>query len=509
MRRLLAAVGTAGLAAQGWAAPTAPVHPAADALVEKLSATRYADREAAGAALAKVGPAALPALDRAASAGGDAEIRERAARLADRIRKAEENAGLLAAPPVAFDYAAVPLAAAVADLKAKTGIPLQFSPDGVKNSLRLITVRAGPMPPWDAVAAFCKGAGVREVLSADTEAVGGTPLIEVNGRRRIAYSSMAAIPQPLAGTLPVLLADGPPDALPADRSTAVRVSALPAAFPGNRVVRGAGEVVLSLDVTPLPGLRWQEVTAVNVYRAEDDRGRPVAQSFRADPSPVPVNPWGHQVFFGGVGGNVMFTSDFNNGQQPAGRPDPRIVPVKLRTDDRPISRLRVFEGVVVGELSLPDQTLIAVPDLSAAVGKTFDGPSDARLTITGHEVREGPGGGLVVRLQVDGPNPWTMQRLGQRNRFAVMNTLPIVPGEGIALAAGLGQVKFADAAGKRVRPPNVTTSSLSDDGIRQTQTLELVFPKPGSAGSPTRLTVVGTKGVTVEVPFRLENVQLP
>lgn len=511
MRRFLAAVGSAGLAVPGWAAP-APTPPTAEALVEKLSAARFGEREAAGHALLKIGADALAMLDRAA-AGADPEARERAARLAEQIRKADESARLLAAPPVSFDYAAVPLDAALADLKAKTGIPLTLAPGKVADALRPVTAKAGPLPPWAAVDEFCSAVGLREVFTADALALpapGTRPVDALNFRRNSSASNyLSDGSQSLPGSGPVMLADGKPDALPGDRSTAVRVCVLPPDFPGNRVVRGAGELVLNLDVAPLAGLRWQEATAVRLSRVEDEAGRPVERSFRPDPPAAPVNAYGEQVFFNGLAGNVVIWDDFGS-VRPAVKPAPRVVPVKLRTGDRTVTRLKVLQGVVVGEVSVPNQPLIEVPDLARAVGSTFVGPNDARLTVTGYEAKPG-GREVVVRLRVDGPNPAVMQRFGVvRQRVAMTNALPVAPGAGIPLAAGLGQAKFYDAAGNPVRLPTGPLFTDSSDGSgRQTQELELTFTKAAAGGFPVKLAAVGNKGVTVEVPFRLEDVRLP
>ena len=499
MRRLLAAVGTAGFAAAGWAAPVAPTP---DALVEKLSADRFGDREAAGRALLKLGSDALTALDRAA-AGADPEARERAGRLADQIRRIAENHALLAAPPVSFDYDKTPLEAALADLKAKTGIPLALAPGLVADPLRPITAKAGPLPPWRAVAAFAAAAGLHETFFPDAPVPAGTrrpdPIAVLGGTYSSNYLGDVSVPLP--GAIPVRLADGRVDPVPADGSTAVRVSALPASFPGNRVIRGTGEVVLNLDVTPLPGLRWQETTAVRITRAEDEAGRPVERTFRPDP---PVSPFGYMVEDFRFAPNIQWDDGFS-GLRPAPRPNPRVVPVKFNVGDRAVTRLRILEGVVAGELSLPDQTLIEVPDLSKAVGVTFRGPNDARLAVVGYEMKEG-GRELTVRVRVDGPHPQAVPRFG-RNRAAFLNTFPVMPGAGVALAAGLGQARFFDAAGRPVRLPPGDWTTDSPDGIRQTQELQLIFPKTG--GFPVRMTAVGNKSVGVEVPFRLEDVRLP
>ena len=52
------------------------------------------------------------------------------------------------------------------------------------------------------------------------------------------------------------------------------------------------------------------------------------------------------------------------------------------------------------------------------------------------------------------------------------------------------------------------SSSTTDDGIRQTAEVELVFAKRPEVGPPTTLTVIGSKPATVEVPFRMTNVRV-
>jgi hypothetical protein len=502
MRRLFAAVGTAGFAASGLSAPN-PGLPTPDGLVERLSADRFSDREAAGRALLKLGNNALAALDRAAG-GADPEMRERAGRLADRIRRTHENDAILVAPPVSFDYAGVPLDVALADLKVKTHIPLLLAPGAVANPLRPVTAKAGPLPPWEAVAAFTSAVGLRETFTADAPAPAVNrridPVAVIGGMSSSNYLSEAVAPLP--GMVPVRLADGKPEPLAAGRSAAVRVTALPPSFPGNRVVLGTGEVVLNLDVAPLPGLRWQETTAVRITRAEDQAGRPVERSFRPDEPPT---PFGEVQFGNGLVGNIVIDDGFS-GLRPAPRPNPRVVPIKLLTGGRALSHLRLLEGVVVGEVSQPDQTLVEVPDLARAHGLTFRGPHDARLTVVGYEMKEG-GRELALRLRVDGPHPSALPQFGLRNRVAFANSYPVMPGSGVALAAGLGEARFYDAAGRLLRPPPGQWTTDSPDGIRQTQDVELSFPRSG--GFPVRMTAVGNKSVAVEVPFRLSDVELP
>ena len=64
-----------------------------------------------------------------------------------------------------------------------------------------------------------------------------------------------------------------------------------------------------------------------------------------------------------------------------------------------------------------------------------------------------------------------------------------------------------DAAGKPFPVSSSGTTDMSDDGTTNVQTIQFTFR--GEAGLPAKLVVVGSRAVFVEVPFVLENVQLP
>ncbi|HET6575130.1 MAG TPA: hypothetical protein VFG68_16100 [Fimbriiglobus sp.] len=504
MRRALGAFLAVGLTA--YLSPAAEPPAAVGKLVARLGADSFAEREAASRELLRLGPAALDTLTAAAAVHPDPETRRRAADLVEQLRRSADTLTLLAPKAVKLDYDRVPLGAALADLRTKTGVPLTLDQTGVADPLRPVTVKTGELPAWEAVEAFCRAAGLREVFHETLEPEDpATPRI---GRRRVAYSIPGPTPAPAAGRVPVVLADGKAAPLPGDRSTAVRVLALPAAFPGNRVIRGAGQVVLNLDVTPLPGVKWDEVAAVRVLRAEDETGRPVTASHRPEPRSPGLGGYQQAIFLGGMQAQAVFIGgEFSsypalNGQA---QPNPRVVPITLRTDDRSVRSLRVFEGVVVGEITLTDQTLATVGHLSKAAGATALGPYGTRYTLVDYKAL--PDGRVSLKLRTEGPNPWTLQRLGRRGLG--FNNLMLL--EDLAGRSGTGRVrfKFTDAAGRPIPQPMTQSSSTSDDGIRQTAEVELVFAKRPDVGPPATLTVIGNKPATVEVPFRMTNVALP
>lgn len=501
MRRLLAFLGTIGCS---W---TPALAGTPETLIERLTSDRHADRVSAGKELLQLGEAALPILDRTATSASEFDTRVRAQNLAETIRRTGENARLVTVAPVVLDYQGVPLATALADLKSKTGIPLVLHPTDVADPMRAVSLSTGPVSPWQAVDSFCRAAGLREVVTGTVDAknLPGTPPLP---NRRTSYA-MAEIPQLSPGSVPVLLADGSYEPRAADFHSAVRVIALPPAYAGNRVIRGLGEVVLTLDVTPLPKLNWESIESVQIHRALDESSRPVPTA-HLESGPSGFDPSiAQNVVIGGIapfGGQQVWIEDQYGNPRTPDQVNPRLVAVRFRTGDRTVHRLKSLEGVVIGQVIQPNQTLMSVEDLASAVGTSFDGPGDTRLTVLSAETAgTGP---ATVRVRAEYPNPWTMQRLGFRGRFAVTGIMAPPLGGAVTLG-GVGQMSFTDAVGKAIRSITVTNSQMSDDGFRQTYEVELSFPKSTGYGPPAKLVVIGNKPLRIEVPFRLENVRMP
>lgn len=454
--------------------------------IARLGDDRYSERVAAERALLASGPGAIPALDRAAAEDPDAEVRARASRIAISLRKTAEASARIAVSPISLNYVGVPLSTAIADLRAKTGIPLTLDLTHVADPMRTVSVQSGPLPPWEAVEAFCAAAGLRESF-AEREAKANPQPEMYRMRRRVVNwgpgGENGNTPMPAA--IPVLLADGKHAVLPGNRSTAVRVLALPATTPGTHVIRGSGEVVIVLDVAPLPGVGWRGATSVRIARAIDDGGRIVPGAHQSseeretslDGDVFPIG----MVAFDGV--------DFG-GQ--SGPQNSRRVPLRLKTDDRPVKALAVLEGTVVGEIVLPNQILASFVDLPNAGARATTIDRDRTVGIDGYETRAD--GRAMVRVRVDAPNEWNAFAVGRR------------PALGTLTDSGIGNFQFFDATGKLLPQPQIVESGMSDDGVRQISTMAMLFSK---ASKPVRMTLVGTKAASLEVPFRLENVRLP
>lgn len=480
--------------------------PPPPALINRLGAEVYADREQAGRELIGFGPHALPALVQAARSHPDPEVRRRAADLVEVVSRSAEGVTRLAVTPVRLNYFRLPLVSAVADLRGRTGIPLVLA-DDVADPGRTVTLQTGELPPWEAVEQLCRAANLHERVQAEVPLgpVPGEPLVSL--RRRSPVTSLYHPDAP--ALVPLVLADGA-QSLPGDRSGGVRVQAVSADFPGHRIVRGAGVVHLVLDVSPIPvlagGGRWEEVTRVKLRRAEDDRGRPVPATHCDPDEPSAEATTGWVVFGGGLAAPRLLAPPFGDAAaRPASRPNPRLATISLRTDDRPTRSLSLLEGVVIGEVTLPNQPLVVVDNLQRAAGLGAGGSGDVRLAVLG--IQTDPAGRTTVKVRVDTPNPWTFPRANRAgNLFNAPAFLPILSGPAASPAAAY---RFTDAAGRPATPSGVIPGAGGDDGFRQSSELEFRFDRREGAGPPSRLVLVGEKTVPVEVPFRLRNVPLP
>src|SRR5262245_58145273 len=109
MARLFAVMAVCGVAV-GLAVASGTVPPPAtiQSLVEQLGSERYSDREAATAALEKIGPPALPLLQ-AATRSENPEVRERASTLVTKLKRVAVSTDRLTARRVKLDYKDIPL----------------------------------------------------------------------------------------------------------------------------------------------------------------------------------------------------------------------------------------------------------------------------------------------------------------------------------------------------------------------------------------------------------------
>jgi hypothetical protein len=499
MRRLFATVGVLGLSAGilfGEPVP-APAPPTPAELVIQLGSDDFREREAAAAALEKAGAAAIPAL-REAMKSEVPEVRQRAAPLLYKLQRAADSTSRLTAKKVALNYKDTSLGTAVNDLKTRTGLNVALDPNRIENPIRKVTCVTGEVPVWEALDLFCAVAGLREAFQQNLE----VPKVQIAGRR--GYTPPPQVPN--ADSTPIVLIDGKHTRLPGDRATAVRVVALPPSFPGHRVTLGSGDTTLCFDITPAPGLNWVDVNTVKITKLIDEHGR-FGGAGSVKPSFVDASD-SEVVAFGGKGGVVFVPAGGRGGQfdprtgapiYPDTIPNPRVVAVPLKIGTPTARVIKRMEGMVLGEITLANQTLVTVADPTKNTGVAHDGAGQLRMTVVG--ITDIKGGGTAVQVLLEYPSPWSVSA---RRGFNPGGIWPESPARGNQMPV----VHSFDSNGKPITATfgeNYTDSS--DDGLTMIQHMTLNYRK--DSGTPAKLTVVGPRTVVVEVPFVMENVPLP
>jgi len=458
-----------------------PSAPSVTDLVNQLGSSSFRARETATKQLLEQGEQAVAPLT-AALKHRDYEIRRRAEEILGQLTRQLDSALQTKPKLVKLDYKAQAINNVLADFKAKTGIPVKMEWPAGADQTRLVTVHTAELTPWEAFDALLEQAGLKEVFRE-----------EVTTEKTSPYAGYGYTPPLSPSSVPVWVTEGKATKLSGDRSSAVRVMVLPPTFSGHRIIRGSGQLKLALDVTPLASLGWNEVTSVQLSRAEEESGRPVTLSHR--PASENINDTSEDDLRGRFfGGRVAFFRNYNYGYDSTpSQANTRLTSVMLRTNDRTMKKLRLFEGKVIGQVMLTNQVLGTVADMTKTNEKTIQAGTSTTISVVGYNKR--PNGSVAVKIRQEMPSQWQMNQFGGMMRS-------YNPPDG-------NQFKYFDAEGKPVPQPYNMGSSASDDGMRYWTEVEWIFDKKTTNGPPVKLVVMGNKPKTLEIPFRLTDVILP
>lgn len=450
--------------------------------VARLSSRSFAEREAAAKSLEEFGTSALPELRKALAEDSDAEVQLRAADLIDRIQRRAEMIRLTRGQPVALDYKDRPLDAAIIDLRAKLGIPLVLHPS-VKAPGRLITVVSGELPPWQALEKFCAAAGLMEQLKPDAKAEIKAPL-RTDRRKKVRFEEaddgpgMGAQSLGGPGDVPVTLVDGQ-SSPPADCRTGIRVRALPMSYLGSGIDRGLGELTLNLDVAPQAESNWVNTTEIRIGKASTVAGLELQTVWKPDRVAT------SRIFFSQ---SDMGRAKSLEAALPA-RTNPRVLPVTFKMPQGEVKSLAKLEGLVLGEILAANQTLVEMDNI--VEGAEGAGPQGSTLT--------------VVSMTTDPKSKALSMVLRTSSSSAVWESARRTFGnfESLLNSESFSKLVFQDADGKLV-PHTCTYKINKGDGIRVIFEGTIQF----HAGIPAKLVLMGTKLVSVALPFQLKDVPL-
>jgi hypothetical protein len=478
-------------------------------LVEQLGAPEFAKREAASRELAELGAAALPALREAVKSGAP-EVRRRAEELVKAIETQLESAGAVQPTRVKAVYRNRTVAEIADDLRRQTGMAVAVDPSIA--SCR-VTLNIADTTFWEAIDAVCDQAQLR---------IAGPKLAEPLPlqRNRVRVIRPADFEQLTTG---LLLADGPKPAGQVLHAGALRIQALCVPAPkneSNEKNETSNEIVLKLEVLAEPRLHWQGQLNFRAEELIDDRQQLVvfvnarAQKKDEDNDLDPL-----RIMQQAGQGGIVIRGNFNGipfgpGTAPSLRQE---LDVTLRLPDQPGQKLALVKATLAGQVQMPWQPLLTVPDVTKAGKEPIKGKDGAQLRIVDLTRRDD--GRVALKLELDTPSGGDPVLNGIFNGIAQiqrmqMQAFQIANGQLRGLNNGpLGlesqDLVLTDQVG---RPFGVTARNEEFrvvGGASPTRVISLVLTPPDAQAEPRKLVYLAPTTANLEVPITLKDVPLP
>jgi hypothetical protein len=485
----------------------------AERLIARLGSGAFRDREAASRELDALGSAALEPLRRAA-VSADPETRRRAGDLVRRIDERLTSARILSAMLVEFDYRDRPLDDAVRDFARKAGpadpthqaqsISLHVSPPNVFQNRRVTVATPGRIPFWDAVELFCRKAGLHEwdgFSRLDTQPT-ATQSAQWNGQVFQGGIIVSGRVRQQARPNGIILLDGAGPSLPTSRTGAFRIRVPSSAPVAGLAALAADEIVVPLQMSAEPRLRWQGAVDVRVDSAVDDRGQQLAAVAAAPFAPADN---GEMAIINGMIVPV---------QPQRGGP----VGIRIRRGEKPATRLTTLSGTIAGQVRVTEPVLSLDEPFKA--GQTAHGTAGVTLKVT--TASRSANGDITIGVEATLPlDALLTTQAGVPNvavgQFAgggvILRAGPGPSGQLPALPSGTTEnigLSLEDARGRRfavARGGSLESQRFGvDGGVYQFTT---VFKPVEKDQEPIRLVFAATRPATIEVPFALKDVPLP
>ena len=434
-------------------------------LIKKLGSSRFSERQKAQKELDKIGMPAFAALRKAAESK-DPETARRAGELLAKLEKQALTAQVLTATTVHLKFKDTPLPEAVKEFAKQTGYNISLhDPQGMLKT-RKITLDTGKTTFWKAFDQFCAKAGLVEATQQDLNQPvpfpggGGVlppgkpvPPVQIQPAppiQKLPLKKGAAKPQ---AQLQVAFAVQAVQAAPAQKAVpavqpapAIQIQPLPAirrgpfrpfnpmqpgqillkdgkakematAYTGAVRIRvmenpqqqlgqaGKDEIMVGLDVSPEPKIRWQSLVGLRIDKAVDDQGQSLAPMMGG----APGGP-GNFGFNGGFGGPAFPGGGGFGGFQPfnPGNGLHQYLPVRLKKGEKATKSLKELSGAITASVLAEPKALITVDNILKASSKTVKGKDGGWIKVNAVETTEN-----VLKLRLEMQQPANVMPAGQ------------------------------------------------------------------------------------------------
>lgn len=468
-------------------------------LVTQLGDSQYARREAAMQALEKEGEAALPSL-RQATGSHDPEVQRRAGRLTRRIEARVQTERVLAPQLVELSYDATPVAIALADLGRKTGMNLHLLPGPMRTGNRRITLQTGKVPFWVALERFCTEAGLVDVTpppqasqnEGDDTGVVIRSMVVIRGNAGPTETDITRTAREEKKRVVTLVeGEAGPEPTCYVGSLRLRLASLGTSVP-DQVVR-AGELLMALEVDADPRITWRRPLGVRITEALGADG--------VDLLPLPVLFGKPRAAVEAQGRIVINGVPIDPTATRGDEESVRVVPIRLRPASKSPDMLKNLTGIITAEIEMPSETVVAVPGVLEAAGRTVKGPHGGSIRMV--EVRPLAEGHLSVKVVVE--------RIPRGLDLAMplpITTTVIINGRAVGGEANLLDAEnFAllDARGTAFRVVKAIGTGRTEGLAAE---YELEYQPEKGQGRAESFVYRDRRTVILDVPFAFKNVPL-
>jgi hypothetical protein len=470
-------------------------HECAALRIRQLGSPHYEDRETATRTLDTLGPAVLEPL-RYALHSGDAETRQRARQLLQRIERRLETARLLEPTPLRLVYQDTPVSIAAADFGRKAGILFPLEGNRTRLAERRITLDTGDTTFWGALDAFCQKAGLAERPPNVDRGLDFRSRDEPREPRMIALGDVYADLGVRPGNQ-LVLREGNGLPLPTHLAGALRIRALTPSPASASQPSTEGEALLCLEVRLEPRLQLQSVLAVRLDRVVDERGQS-----RTLPANIVAEAG---ALTAGSGPQVLLLWD-GLSELPTSFPGSTgCVLLRMRLPDRRSRRLAEMHGTVALQVQTAAETLVTVDQILQASGQAVR--SDDGTTLKLLEVRRDEEGLLTLRIELT-PPPWDLFVGGLPARIFLVEG-GWWRGRGTQMPQPVHADQFLLLDGRGNKIPRTSAGGPTANGSGTAWELTLEYQPGPDQQEPARLVYSGRRTPTLEVAFILRDVPLP
>lgn len=546
MRRTIMAACILGVAwplgAQQTQSPTQHVERVAE-LIKQLGSSKFAERERAAKELEAIGEPALPALRdvaRNAEAGKsqDLEVTRRAAEIQRRLEEKIATAQILAPKRVRLKLKDVSVLDAIKELENQSKYPIMVQGDSKLLASKKITLDTGDTTFWEAFDQLCQKAGLVDgnpylpaIVPPPPPPIRVRPPIRIKPRPLPVLPVIPAKPAPKG---PVLIeARAAANAFVAVEDV-IEIKAQPAQ--AKPIQAQAVQVQIQRDRNP--GYYLQEPRPSNHIQVRLGKPKPVPTSYsgavrirafakkeaaRKDEITILLDVWAEprlQNFALTSSPRVDKAVD-DQGQalslnidRPNGADAPQVIyaqgnrqaVLRFKLGDKKANLVKELTGSLTAQALMPTETLVAVPDVLKAGGKTVKGKGGATMQVVSAQKQKD--GTFSIRAR--------MENLPGPNAFGGVNGVVIqqiqIQGGGNIIIGGMPQQQsvptLVDKDGKSFQLVQIPSSRMQITNGVMSQELTMLFrPNPGQT-DPERLLLTGQRTVTFQVPFAFRNIDI-